>query len=284
MSDNATRAQKSWVARAGNAMLVAGAILCFGLALWFAFRDVAAATLMAGLFVALLLLRVLPELESFKAFGLEAKMRAQITEAEQTLARLRNAMMVFGRFSYHMFGAGSRAGHPVGQKQALADEIDQLLSGMGVSAGDIKAMKKSYIYYGLYDLFAIHARLVERCVQTNWSQARQEMAALPDNAMNPNVLEVRVRRDALERLAKSVHRDFSEREFRDSCLRICPRDGLIGEDAKKLREVAERIGSLGEECRRQGRIVEGAVELIEKFSGGGTDRLYEEVFGRAPAP
>jgi hypothetical protein len=70
----------------------AGAILCFGLTIVLTIADrVPAATLMAGLFIVMVLLNYLPHMESFKAFSVESKMRAKLSDAEDILARLKAA-------------------------------------------------------------------------------------------------------------------------------------------------------------------------------------------------
>jgi hypothetical protein len=69
---------------------------------------VAAGSLVAALFVVLALFHFLPQMESFKAFGIEAKWRARLREAEEILDKLRKSAMASAQLGYFMFGAGAR--------------------------------------------------------------------------------------------------------------------------------------------------------------------------------
>jgi hypothetical protein len=78
-----------------------GALLCFVLTVSLALiNHVAAATLMAGLFVVLVLFNYLPEMEYFKAYGVEAKMRQKLNEAEAIIKKLKAAAIVSGKLGY----------------------------------------------------------------------------------------------------------------------------------------------------------------------------------------
>ncbi len=66
--------------------LMAGATACLFLAIGLAIADrVAAGTLVAGLFVVLVLFHYLPKMESFKAYGIEAKWRERLNNPPQRL-------------------------------------------------------------------------------------------------------------------------------------------------------------------------------------------------------
>src|ERR1700738_592395 len=113
--------------------VLAGAALLLVLAIVLALLDrVAAATLIAGLFVVLVLFHYLPQMESFKAYGIEAKWRAKLNEADDILRKLGRSTLASARLTYHMLGWGSRmGGRTQKMKQALADETDAVLTDLG---------------------------------------------------------------------------------------------------------------------------------------------------------
>jgi hypothetical protein len=70
-------------------ILIGAAGICLLLSLWLALNDrVAAGTLTAGLFVVCVLFHYMPRMESFKAWGIEAKWRAVVTETKKAFAKL----------------------------------------------------------------------------------------------------------------------------------------------------------------------------------------------------
>ena len=72
--------------RLAGPALIAAAAVCLLVSVALAIADkVAAGTLTAGLFVMLVLFRYLPQMESLKAFGIEAKWRERLREADEIL-------------------------------------------------------------------------------------------------------------------------------------------------------------------------------------------------------
>src|SRR5271156_5926112 len=65
-------------------------LIAVGLAL---IDHVAAGSLVAGLFVIVALFHYLPQMESFKAYGVEAKWREKISEADEILRKLRQSTL-----------------------------------------------------------------------------------------------------------------------------------------------------------------------------------------------
>ena len=271
-----------WTVRSA---LAGGAVVCFFLTVWLALNDKAAAgALMAGLFIALVLMSYLPAMESFKAFGLEAKMRARLTEAEAILEQLREVITVFGKISYHNFGVASRMMHPVREKQVLADEVDKLLIQMKVNKADHAAMKEQYLHFLLYDLNAALHRIVERNVDSNARDLLSKAnAAKSDPARAVEAAALTEQREALMNHRKRLGVDFPEYGFLQWCRESVPRKELLPEDDYLiLRDLAERVGRAGETSRAEGRLVEDGAAVIEEHHEGGTDGFYVRLFKRGP--
>lgn len=99
--------------KVGRVLCLVAAAVCLIASLYLALTDkVAAGTLVAGLFVVLVLFYYLPQLESFKAYGIEAKLRERVHEAEAILGKLRGTAFAQARLTYHTLGWGSRMGDP----------------------------------------------------------------------------------------------------------------------------------------------------------------------------
>src|SRR3954451_6149816 len=90
-----------------QAVVIAAAVVLLTLAVKLALNDkVAAGTLVAGLFVVVVLVYLLPQLESFKAFGVEAKLRERLSEAEDIVRKLRQSTLASAKLTYMMLGWG----------------------------------------------------------------------------------------------------------------------------------------------------------------------------------
>ena len=72
-------------------------LIAVGLAL---IDHVAAGPLVAGLFVIVVLFHYLPQMESFKAYGVEAKWREKISEADEILKKLRQSTLASAKLTY----------------------------------------------------------------------------------------------------------------------------------------------------------------------------------------
>jgi len=259
--------------------MIGAAIVCFILALLCVWWDkVAAGTLAAGLFVVVVLMLYLPEMESFKAFGLEAKMRARLNEAEKLLRDLQAAGSVLGKVGYHVFGYGSRMSHPVKVKQEIADQIDKLLLSFGTTEAELAAMKATYIRFGLFDLYEVLYRISGLVIERMRKRLDNRRAVMEEG--DSGIAEVRLRDQGLEAFYKNRSRDFLVADFRMSCLALVPQGLMDVREEKILRSFAERVADMGEKCKASGRIYEEAADFIETEFGRSDHVLAEQLFGK----
>jgi hypothetical protein len=114
------------------------------IALYLALMDrVAAGSLAAGIFVVLLLLQNLPHMELLKAWGIEAKMRERLKEADEITKNLRQAAIASARLTFYTLGPGSRmGGSNRRERQALADIAEQMLRDVDVKDDEIREIKR----------------------------------------------------------------------------------------------------------------------------------------------
>ena len=135
-----SRFATAWTWFTTHALFLVAPIPLF-LGLYLAAMDkVAAGTLAAGIFVVLILLHHLPQMELLKAWGIEAKMRARLNEAEEIMKTLRQAVIASATLTYHSLSWSGRwdDGDPK-LKQRIADLTDDALRATGVSGAEIAA-------------------------------------------------------------------------------------------------------------------------------------------------
>ena len=239
-----------------------GAVACFGLTLWLAYVDkVTAATLMAGMFIVMMLFQHLPEMESFKAFSIEAKMRSTLSEAKDVLEGLKAAALMSGKIAYHNLGWQSRMAHPIRKKQALANEVDEFLKSAGVNPEEITKVKYQYIRFLLFDLDQTLRSCTRRLLNEQLSRL-QTRASAPSGPMDE---KVKVRQQEIH---KELSRSRSGLEDSDDfSVKLSEGMGppeLLDEDAlKALESIRQRVQKAGDECVANGRLVEDAAKIIE---------------------
>ncbi len=259
--------------------------ICFVLTIYLTLLDrVPAATLMAGLFVVLVLFHYLPQMESFKAFSVEAKMRARLSEAEDILAKIKEAAKVSAILAYHTLGWGSRMGHPIREKQAVADNVDKLARTVGIDQAELDALKREYISFIIWDLYRVFrqaiydlkplldAELVGKLNAAGGSgDARPEAVALSKRIQNL-------------RDFKPEERSYPIADLREGCAALLPMSGLLDDvDDKAIRSFMEQVVSAGTACEREGRLTDTAADLIDGNKSKGVSNLTRYVLKRKEA-
>ena len=113
---------------------------------------IAAGSLVAALFVVVALFHFLPQLESFAAFGIKAKWRKQLDEAEAILEKLKQSTKASAQLGYYLLGWGSRmGGKRANQRQEVADQIDKSIANLNFSPETLATLKRDYLFFARYD-------------------------------------------------------------------------------------------------------------------------------------
>jgi len=107
---------------------------------------VAAGSLVAALFVVVALFDFLPLMESFAAFGIKARWRKKLDEAEATLEQLKQSTKASAQLGYYLLGWGSRmGGRTAGKKQDVADQLEKALTSLGIDTDTLATFKRDYL-------------------------------------------------------------------------------------------------------------------------------------------
>jgi hypothetical protein len=218
--------------------------------------KVAAGSLLAALFVVVALFDFLPQLESFAAFGIKAKWRKQLDEAEAILEKLKHSTKASAHLGYYLLGWGNRIGGETARKrQEVADHIDNALANLGLDRDALASFKRDYLLFARYDLFGTFDAIARLNIHAN------KLSPKPD----VNLLE-----------------EPWEIGFRTLCHGRIPKDDLPSQDAATLARFADHVADIDEECRKTGRVTDEAIKLIDAH--GNADRLvlYRRLFGREP--
>jgi hypothetical protein len=193
------RIAEAWKYVVGHPLISVASVLlviAVGLAL---FDRVAAGSLVGALFIVLSLFHFLPQMESFKAFGVEAKWRERIREADEILRKLRQSSLAWAKHTYHMFGWGSRMGGQTAKmKQALADQVDAALIDLGVEHSELMALKHDYLLFTAYDLFQAFDDIVKLNIDTNIQKMVNRLNELSNAQDSTEYTELVERRGRLD--------------------------------------------------------------------------------------
>src|SRR5215831_8704890 len=111
------------------------------------FDRVAAGSLVAALFVVVALFEFLPQMESFAAFGIKARWRKQLDEAEEILEKLKQSARATAQLGYFLLGWGSRMGGKRASKMRdVADQIDKALTNLEIDRDTLATFKRDYLF------------------------------------------------------------------------------------------------------------------------------------------
>jgi hypothetical protein len=97
------------------------------------------------LFVAAFLLFYFPQLETFKAAGVEVRLRQTLDRAEEIIERLKKLAEANAKVTYMTLAWGNRFGTPSAvDKQRLLDETDAQLRALNVDEAERKQITLSH--------------------------------------------------------------------------------------------------------------------------------------------
>jgi hypothetical protein len=280
--------KNAWLWLIGRVWVIA-AFVCLVLAIVLAVSDnVAAGTLLAALFVVLFVFHELPQIEYFKALGVEAKLRARLSEADDILTKLSQAARAQAQFLYLQFGWGSRIGGArQQQKQQIIDATDQVLQELGVSENEILAMKQDYLRFAALDQFNNLCRVVDIAVR---SQKRANQARLSELSTNEDSSAYRKLKSDQDKLSEldgqhgnpleDIVKGGQLNRFEDYCRQQVPVELLSEQDARILSSFADKTAASVKRCLASGRIDDEAAQLTDFHDA---EDLYRQLFGIEPA-
>jgi hypothetical protein len=248
--------------------------------------DSAGAAVASGLFLVSALLIFLPDIEVLKAFGIEAKLRAKLSEADEILQKLRRLGAVNAKMAYQQLGWGNRIGGARSiEKQRLADEVDQVLRDLGGAPEELSSMKRDYLRFAVFDLSQLFNSIVDMRVDKIQKMIRNEIKSLEGGEsegiarLRDEISEIEKKNTEmrLKRFDARAVGSFSEH----SQLRLSVSPRLSNDSS--LQNFAGRVQRLMDEIIASQRVTDAAAELIDSSGLDGRKTLYQEIFSEASA-
>lgn len=219
------------------------------------FDKVAAGSLVAALFVVVALFHYLPQMESFAAFGIKAKWRKQIDEAEELLDKMKELARASAQLGYFLLGWGSRmGGQRAGKRRDVADQIDKALTSLEIDPDALASWKRDYLFFARYDLFDTFDAIASLNIRAN------KLSPKPSISLLDLPLDI---------------------DFRSVCHDRIPK-ALPPQDAAILEKFADEVAGIDQECRRTGRPTDKAIKLIDAHGSEERRGLYRDLFAREP--
>jgi hypothetical protein len=242
---------KSWGRLVFQCIIGLAAFLCFAGAVFkAASNQVASGGLFAGLFAFCSVLFVLPDLESFSAFGIAAKLKSKLQEAEMLTKQIRSVASSQGRTAFYFLGWGNRWRNDRVEEFRLADELDSALEELGLGPEELKRIKLPYLNFLKFDLYTAF---------TNLARTRASHKGTPVPTVMVEDLEG-VKSKSLARCCRAYMGKLQ----------------LDDDDKTKLAAFADQIELINEDSLKKNSISEEAKQLIETSNFATT---FRKVFG-----
>jgi hypothetical protein len=258
-------------------LLSVAAALCLALAVYFCFQDkLKAAALLGGLFLLCVLLAYFPQLESVKAFTVEAKLRKSIDRAEEIMERIKQLSIVNAKLSYTILAWQNRfGGASAKEKQAILDEVDRLLSDLKIHYDERNEIIGPYVQLIGVDLHRTFSRIIDAYVK--WKKDHLVNTDGYYNLQDFNVEESRWRMDKQIKSLKGFDLDTSlQREISTPLLN--PHEKEIANNFR------QEILNMYTGCKNKGGLTKDALEFIDYYDSENsliierTDRKMRELF------
>ena len=242
-------------------------------------QRLGSAGVLTGVFVAAALLMYLPQMASFKAFGVEAtltQVQEKLDRADEIISRMKALAAANAEATYSLLAWGNRwGGMPSDDKQKIADKIDAQLKTFDFDDQRLVTIKGVYIYFIAYDLGSYFENAVNSYVIRflGADSARSaELTAWRKNWGNT----VRLSFDKLSKLDGQGLTSLLISEL--------PGDKMKPDDIPKFEQFARRVGEIYSGClKRQGYTPEAIAffEEVQPLAGDAFGPLPTEViFGR----
>lgn len=271
--------------------LGAGAIICFAVTLWLALNDKSSSATITGLmtlgFVALL---YLPLIDSFEAFGLKAKLRQSVNEADELVNALRAATATAAGVSYFQLAYIGRMASPTWfQKRIMLMGMDDSLRKVGISDADVAALREPMVRFLLADLYYLLGSEVDARVRQQRVNTQAQIDAKPNEgqvAPDSSLIErLTAQKSAFrecERLGHDLMSHTGITRFGAFLVKQLAESKLPEEDLAKLRPLADHLGRIGQTAWDTKQITDEAFELVSPEQPDKWKAAYFERFGEKP--
>ncbi|MDF1635529.1 hypothetical protein [Mycoplana sp. MJR14] len=142
-------------------LMAIGALVAVGVAIHLALNDKSAsASVMAALAAGFAALYFLPLIDSLEVFGLKAKLRERIDDADRLLSTIRKNAIVSAEITAAQVSWLGRKGPSWNERRLWIDAIERHLVDLGVDDREIAQIKRPVLNFLSFDLYSIFNKVV----------------------------------------------------------------------------------------------------------------------------
>ena len=241
-------------------------------------QRLASSGVLAGIFVAAALLMYLPQMGTFKAFGVEATLIQQkLDRAEEILEKMKQLSIASAKSAYLGLAWSSRIGGiEPRKKQEVLDLISDQLRTIGISDDDRRDIARPHVELIGYDLYFVFLNVARAAV----SQYVQMLSANGGTIDTPKTQLIREWQNKMvwtgfEPIEPSLKDGKSFAAYLKT--QIVP--SIVKSAANdKLMQFADIIGGIYSVCRDRGGYTVDAIAFLDKFQkvpNGDSAKLYD---------
>jgi hypothetical protein len=244
------------------------------------------AIVLGAIFMVATFLFYLPQLETLKAFGIEARLRSTLDRAEEIIGRLKALAEANARVTYLTLAWGNRFGSPsAAAKQNVLDDMDAQLRALKVDEAERLAIARPLVRMIGYDLSIAYMHVMERVVF--WTQTLEERKMIANRTPDTQaaVQEV-VNKIAAWRTAKAAADpgfDVEHLDLAAALKRETPTALLSEPQQAAATTLGAKILQLYDGCVQKGGYTTEAAEFLDKRLGENVlreaDNQVKELFG-----
>jgi len=231
------------------------------------------AAILGALFLAAAFLFYLPQLETFKAFMVEVRLRQSVDRAEEIIERLRQVFIVNAKTTYMTLAWGNRWGSPKAtEKQTLLDDVDQQLRALNVSDVERRAISDKFVAMIGIDLYVIYLHIFERYVA--WKNSNQR-------TLSP--AERQKLSDEINKWRRNLGhpgRELATYDLMEHLQRATPIEVLDADHRPTAEKFRSEILALHTACREKGGFTLEAAQFCDRYRDEtGQSAKVKELFG-----
>jgi hypothetical protein len=232
-------------------------------------QRLGSASLLAGIFAAAALLVYLPQMETFKAFGVEAKLQQKLDRAEEIISKMKNLAAIDAKATYALLAWGNRlSGIPMSEKQNISDRIDLQLKSFGFDEEEAKDIKAEYIYLIGFDLGSYFEQALSMYV----------IRAIGSDAARSDELKAWSKEwNANGRLTLEKLKGLTGAELARALKAEMPRNKMKAEDTQKFEAFADKVSGVYSGCLERKGYTAEAINFFDEFQALAGDALVARV-------
>ena len=238
------------------------------------------------IFVAAFFLFYIPQLETFKAAGIEVRLRQTLDRAEEIIERLKKLAEANARATYMSLAWGNRMGTPSAiEKQRVLDDIDAQLSALNVDKTQRQNIAEPLVAMIGVDLYFAYSRVMDRLVF--WIDYAENRRFLGDQNLESIAQHQKFVNGVADwrkaNAGQSPYRDRQKYDLDTYLQRDIPAAILSDAQRSTAQALSKTVLSLYEKCKEKGGYTPEAAIFLDAQSGedqlGAADRKVKELFG-----